>query len=167
MTGLDGRDRRIVLVAAVADNGVIGDGPNIPWHVPGEQAGFKQLTMGRVLLMGRTTYETIGRPLPGRTTVVLTRDQEWRAAGVLVAHSLDEALALAEDLEGDVMVAGGAEVYAAALPVAHAQVLTEVHLRPGGDVRYPDFDRSEWTETRREQHLDAGTPWERVWLERA
>ena len=166
MTGLDGRDRRIVLVAAVADNGVIGDGPDIPWHVPGEQAGFKQLTMGRVLLMGRTTYETIGRPLPGRTTVVLTRDQEWRAAGVLVAHSLDEALTLAEDLEGDVMVAGGAEVYAAALPVAHAQVLTEVHLHPEGDVRYPDFDHAEWIEIRREQHLDVEPPWERVWLER-
>ena len=167
MTGLDGHDRRIVLVAAVADNGVIGDGTGIPWHVPGEQAGFKQLTTGQVLLMGRTTYDTIGRPLPGRTTVVLTRDQEWRAVGVLVAHSLHEALALAEDFEGDVMVAGGAKVYAAALPVAHAQVLSEVHLRPEGDVRYPDFDRSMWTETRREQHLDAEPPWERVWLERA
>jgi dihydrofolate reductase len=167
MTRLDGHGRRIVLVAAVADNGVIGNGPDIPWHVPGEQAGFKQLTMGHVLLMGRTTYETIGRPLPGRTTVVLTRDPEWRAEGVDVAHSLDEALTLAEYLEGDVMVAGGAEVYAAALPVAHAQVLTEVHLRPEGDVRYPDFDRAEWNETRREQHFDADPPWERVWLERA
>ena len=159
--------KRIVLVAAVADNGVIGDGADIPWHVPGEQAGFKQLTMGQVLLMGRTTYDTHGRPLPGRTTVVLTRDPGWRAKGVLVAHSLGDALAIAEDHEGDVMVAGGAEVYAAALPVAHAQVLTEVHLRPEGDVRYPDFDRGEWTETRREEHLDADTPWERVWLERA
>ena len=167
MMRLHGHDRRIVLVAAVADNGVIGNGPDIPWHVPGEQAGFKQLTMGHVLLMGRTTYDTIGRPLPGRTTVVLTRDPEWRAEGVHVAHSLDEALTLAEDLEGDVMVAGGAEVYAAALPVAHAQVLTEVHLRPDGDVRYPDFDRAQWHETRREQHLDAEPPWERVWLERA
>ena len=167
MTRLDGHDRRIVLVAAVADNGVIGNGPDIPWHVPGEQAGFKQLTMGHVLLMGRTTYDTIGRPLPGRTTVVLTRDPEWHAEGVHVAHSLDEALTLADHLEGDVMVAGGAEVYAAAFPVAHAQVLTEVHLRPEGDVRYPDFDRAEWNETRREQHLDAEPPWERVWLERA
>ena len=158
--------KRVVLVAAVADNGVIGDGADIPWHVPGEQAGFKALTMGQVLLMGRTTYDTIGRPLPGRTTIVLTRDRSWRADGLLVAHSLDEALALAEDLDGDVMVAGGAEVYAAALPVADAQVLTEVHLSPEGDVRYPAYERAEWTETDREQHLDAEPPWERVWLER-
>jgi dihydrofolate reductase len=157
---------RVVLVAAVADNGVIGDGPDIPWHVPGEQAGFKALTMGHVLLMGRTTYDTIGRPLPGRTTIVLTRDPAWKAEGVLVAHSLDEALALAEDLDGDVMVAGGAQVYAAALPVADAQVLTRVHLSPAGDVRYPAYDDAEWVETRREQHLDVEPSWERVWLER-
>ncbi len=158
--------KRVTLVAAVADNGVIGDGPDIPWHVPGEQAGFKALTMGHVLLMGRATYDTIGRPLPGRTTVVLTRDSAWTAAGVLVAHSLDEALALAEEQSGEVMVVGGAEVYAAALPVADAQVLTEVQLRPEGDVRYPDFDRAAWTETRREEHLDVDPAWVRVWLER-
>jgi dihydrofolate reductase len=158
--------KRVVLVAAVADNGVIGDGSDIPWHVPGEQAGFKALTMGHVLLMGRTTYDTIGRPLPGRTTVVLTRDQDWSADGVLVAHSLEEALALADELDGDVMVAGGAQVYAAALPAADAQVLTEVHLSPAGDVHYPTYDAAEWTETRREQHLDADPAWERVWLER-
>ena len=159
--------QRVVLVAAVADNGVIGDGPDIPWHVPGEQAGFKALTMGHVLLMGRTTYESIGRPLPGRTTVVLTRDPSWSADGVLVAHSLDEALALAADLPGEVMVVGGAEVYAAALPVADAMVLTEVHLTPDGDVHFPSFDRAAWTETRREPHLDVDPAWERVWLERA
>ena len=141
---------RIVLVAAVARNGVIGNGPDIPWRIPGEQAEFKRLTMGHTLVMGRTTYESIGRPLPGRTTIVLTRDPEWSAEGVLVAHSLDEALALAADLPGEVMVVGGAQVYAEALPVATEQVISEVPLEPEGDVRYPAFDRDAWVETSRE-----------------
>ena len=158
-----GRGKRVVLVAAVADNDVIGNGPDIPWRIPGEQAEFKRLTLGHTLVMGRTTYESIGRPLPGRTTIVLTRDPAWRADGVLVAHDLDDALARAEDLPGDVMVAGGAQVYAAALPRADEQVLTEVHLAPEGDVRYPDFDRSEWVETERE----TGEAYDRVWLRRA
>jgi dihydrofolate reductase len=142
--------KRVVLVAAVARNGVIGDGPDIPWRIPGEQAEFKRLTLGHTLLMGRTTYESIGRPLPGRTTIVLTRDAAWRADGVLVAHDLDEALRLAEGLPGDVVVAGGAQVYAAAMASADEQVLTEVHLRPEGDVHYPAFPAAEWTEVGRE-----------------
>jgi dihydrofolate reductase len=154
--------KRVVLVAAVADNGVIGNGADIPWHVPGEQAEFKELTLGHVLVMGRTTYESIGRPLPGRTTIVLTRDPAWSAAGVQVAGSLDEALALAAGLDGDVMVVGGAQVYAAALPVADAQVISRVHLEPEGDVRYPAFDAGEWRETRRESR----DGYDRVWLER-
>jgi dihydrofolate reductase len=150
MTVRDSRTKRVVLVAAVADNGVIGDGAAIPWRIPGEQAEFKRLTMGHTLLMGRTTYESIGRPLPGRTTIVLTRDPSWTADGVLVAGSLEEALTAAERLDGDVMVAGGAAVYAAAMPLADEQLLSEVHLEPPGDVRYPEFDRSEWTEVERE-----------------
>ena len=154
---------RVVLVAAVARNGVIGNGPDIPWRIPGEQAEFKRLTMGHTLVMGRTTYESIGRPLPGRTTIVLTRDPSWSAEGVLVAHSLDEALALATDLPGDVMVAGGAQVYAEALPVATEQVITEVPLEPEGDVRYPAYDADEWVESAREP----GDGYERVFLRRA
>lgn len=153
---------RIVLVAAVARNGVIGNGPDIPWRIPGEQAGFKRLTTGHTLVMGRTTYESIGRPLPGRTTIVLTRDPSWSTEGVLVAHSLDEALARAADLPGDVMVAGGAQVYADALPVATEQVITEVPLEPEGDVHYPAYDPAEWVETSRE----AGEGYERVHLRR-
>lgn len=159
--------RRVTLVAAVARNGVIGDTrpghPDIPWRLPGEQAQFKELTLGHVLLMGRATFETIGRPLPGRTTVVLTRDRDWRAPeGVLVAHTLEESLVLADGLPGEVMVVGGAQVYAAAMAVADAQVLTEVPLEPDGDVRYPDVPAGEWVEVARERFEH----WERVRLER-
>ena len=108
--------------------------------------------MGHTLLMGRTTYESIGRPLPGRTTIVLTRDPGWSAAGVLVAPDLETALALADTLPGDVMVAGGAEVYAATLPLADEQVLTEVDLEPEGDAFYPPYDAADWVETAREPH---------------
>jgi dihydrofolate reductase len=154
--------KRVVLVAAVAENGVIGDGGDIPWHVPGEQAEFKALTMGHTLVMGRTTYESIGRPLPGRTTVVLTRDPRWSAPGVRVAGSLEEALEFAAGLPGDVMVVGGAQVYAAAMERADEQVISEVHLSPPGDVRYPAFDRAQWQEVRRQ----AGDAYDRVWLAR-
>ena len=154
--------KRIILVAAVARNGVIGNGPDIPWRIPGEQAEFKKLTMGHILVMGRTTYESIGRPLPGRTTIVLTRDPSWSAEGVLVAHSLLEALAKAASYEGEVLVVGGAQVYAEALPLAAEQILSEVPLEPEGDAFYPEFDRAAWFEADRE--IFDG--YERVWLER-
>jgi dihydrofolate reductase len=157
---------RLTLVAAVADNAVIGHDGDIPWRIPADFAHFKSLTLGHVLVMGRATYDSIGRALPGRTTIVLTRDPDWAAEGVLVARSLDEALDLAADIDDEVYVAGGAAVYAAALARADAQVLTEVHLSPDGDTRYPDFDRREWVETRRESHLDAPVPYEIVRLER-
>jgi dihydrofolate reductase len=163
---------RVTLVAAVADNGVIGiasdsnPGGDIPWRIPADFAHFKALTLGHVLVMGRATYDSIGRPLPGRTTIVLTRDPGWQAPGVLVADTLDAALERADRLPGEVFVVGGARVYAAALDRADAQVLTEVHLSPAGDTHYPHFDRREWRETRRDSHLDADIPFEFVWLER-
>ena len=154
---------RVTLVAAVADNGVIGAAGGIPWRIPEDFAHFKRVTLGHTLLMGRATYDSIGRALPGRTTVVLTRDPAWSAPDVQVAGSFDEALALAAGLPGEVMVAGGATIYAAALPVADAQVLTEVHLAPEGDTYYPDWDRAEWVETQRVP--GPGLEW--VWWERA
>ncbi|MCZ4497485.1 MAG: dihydrofolate reductase [Marmoricola sp.] len=158
---------RVTLVAAVADNGVIGADGGIPWRIPADFAHFKALTLGHVLVMGRATYESIGRPLPGRTTVVLTRDPSWSAEGVLVAPDLDTALRLARGIDQEIFVVGGASVYAEALEHADAQVLTEVHLRPEGDTRYPAFDRLRWIESRREPHLDAEVPFELVWWERA
>lgn len=155
--------KRIVLVAALADNGVIGMDGDIPWRIPEDFAHFKRTTLGHTLVMGRATYDSIGRPLPGRTTIVLTRDPDWSAEGVLVAHDLDAALALAEELPGDVMVAGGAQVYAAAMGRADAQVLSLVHQRPEGDTFFPEFDRDAWTETAREAH----DGYDVVWLERS
>lgn len=156
-------DRRVVLIAAVAENGVIGSDGTIPWHLPADFAHFKATTLGHTLVMGRATYDSIGRPLPGRTTIVLTRDPAWSADGVLVAASLDDALSLALALLGDVFIAGGAQVYAAALPYAAAQVLSEVRLSPDGDTRYPDFDHTEWIESSRVPHdgFDVVT-WQRV-----
>jgi dihydrofolate reductase len=153
---------RISLVAAVADNGVIGAGGGIPWRIPEDFAHFKRVTLGHTLLMGRATYDSIGRPLPGRSTIVLTRDPAWSAEGVLVASTLEAALELATGLPGDVMVAGGAAVYAATLPLADAQILTEVHLSPAGDTYYPKWDRAQWVETQRVP----GPRCEWVWWER-
>lgn len=143
------------MVAAVAENGVIGADANIPWHLPEDFAHFKATTVGHVLLVGRTTHEGIGKPLPGRTTIVLTGNADWHADGVQVAHSVLEALQLADRLLADqpadrqVMVGGGAAVYAAAMPFADEQLISEVPLSPDGDTFYPGFDDSEWLEVSR------------------
>ncbi len=112
--------------------------------------------------MGRLTFDAIGRPLPGRRTIVVTRDAAWAHEGVVVAHSVDDALDLAAGLGGDTVVAGGGQVYAQAMPRLTHQVLTEVHLVVEGDAYYPDFDAAEWRETRRVSRPDLD--W--VWLER-
>jgi len=165
-----GLTERITLIAAVARNGVIGNSPErvaagssaIPWRLPGELAEFKAITMGGVLVMGRATYDTIGRPLPGRTTVVVTRDPSWTADGVVVAHSLDAALAAAREAGGEVFVAGGAQIYELALPCATDQILTLVPLDADGDILYPAYDPDDWVETDRE-HREA---YDRVRLRR-
>lgn len=143
--------KQVVLAAAVAENGVIGAGGDVPWHLPEDLAHFKRLTIGHVVVMGRRTFEAIGRPLPRRTNVVITRQSGWSAEGVLTAGSLEEALVTADEHSGEVMVIGGGEVYAAALRVADVQVLSEVHLSPAGDTCYPEFDRDQWAEVSREQ----------------
>jgi dihydrofolate reductase len=154
--------RRLTLVAAYAANRVIGEHGRIPWRLSEDFAHFKATTMGGVLVMGRTTYDSIGRPLPGRTTIVLTRDPDWSAEGVLVAHSLADALALSTDEPGETFVVGGTQVYEQALPLATHQVLTEVDLEPDGDAHYPPFSTDDWVETRRESR--DGFTW--VWWER-
>jgi dihydrofolate reductase len=132
---------------ARADNGVIGAGGDIPWHIPGEQRRFKAMTMGRPMIMGRKTFESFPSPLPGRRHIVLTRDRGWAVAGAEVAHSVEEALALAGD---DAAVIGGAEVFALFLDRAERVELTEVHAAPEGDATVPAF--SGWRETAREDY---------------
>lgn len=132
----------VTLIAAVGPGGVIGDGERMPWHLPAESAHFKATTMGHTLLMGRRTFDSIGRVLPGRHTVVLTRDRTWRHAGVEVAHSFEEGLALAGPSE--VFVAGGSQVYRAALPFADRLVISEVDVDVAGSVHFPPIDPAVW-----------------------
>jgi len=140
----------LALVAAVGANGVIGRDGGLPWHLPEDLAHFKRLTLGHVLVMGRRTYESIGRSLPGRTTVVVTRDETWAAAGVTVAHSIEQALEIAAGIDGSVFVVGGADVFRETLPSADRLHLTHVDASPDGDTVFPDVDWSQWVEIGRE-----------------
>ena len=154
--------RRVVLVAAVADNGVIGKDGDIPWRISEDLKHFRAVTTGNTVVMGRATYDSIGRPLPDRRNIVVTRDPDWSADGVTVVRRVEAAPEAATAGPGDVMVIGGAQIYAATMPLADVQILTEVHQKPDGDIFYPAFERSEWVETRREEH----DGYDRVWLER-
>ncbi|WP_375387310.1 MULTISPECIES: dihydrofolate reductase [Actinomycetes] len=143
----------VVAIAAVAQNRVIGAGPDIPWRIPGEQARFKRLTMGHPLVMGRLTHDSIGRPLPGRTTLVVSRDPDYAPEGVVVFGDLDAALDRALQLDDRlVFVAGGGQVYRAAWARLDALELTEVHQEPPGDVLFPVVDPEQWRQTEREEH---------------
>ena len=153
---------RVVAIAAYAEGRVIGDHGRIPWHISDDFAHFKAETLGHTLVMGRLTFDSIGRPLPGRRTIVVTRNRDWSHDGVEVAHSVDDALARAAALGGDTIVAGGTQVYERAMPHLTHQVLTEVHRAVEGDAHYPEFDLAEWRETRRVSRPDLD--W--VWLER-
>ena len=140
-------------IAAVAVNGVIGAGNDIPWRIPADWQRFKALTMGNVLIMGRKTYDSIGRPLPGRTTFVITRDRMWRGDGVRVVPALDEAFQQAALLApATIFVAGGGEVYRAAWDRLDRLEITEVNQTPPGEVTFPEIDRAVWSEISREDH---------------
>ena len=143
---------RITLAVAVADNGVIGRGGELPWRLPEDLRRFKAATLGKPVLMGRKTFESIGRALPGRLNIVLTRQPGWQPTdpAVRVAPDLDAALALAGDA-AEVTVIGGSEIYALALPRASRVLLTEVHAAPEGDTVLPRFDPREWREVSRER----------------
>jgi dihydrofolate reductase len=139
-----------VAIVAMADNGVIGRDNGLPWHLPDDLKRFKALTMGHTLLMGRKTFDSIGRPLPGRRNLVLTRNPRWTATGTEAVQSLDEGLARAG--ESTLFVIGGAEVFSLAWPVVCRLELTEVHAEPAGDAVLSGFDRRSWRETFREAH---------------
>ncbi|MGZ8331402.1 MAG: dihydrofolate reductase [Rhodoplanes sp.] len=148
----------LVLVAAVADNGVIGRAGGLPWRLKSDLQHFRALTLGHPLLMGRRTYQAIGRPLPGRTNIVVSRDHAFAAPGVLVAACLEDALevaradALRRGVE-TVMVIGGADIYAQSMPLAARLEITRVHARPAGDTVFPTIAEGEWRETARRDGL--------------
>lgn len=146
---------RLSIVAAVAENGVIGLDRGIPWHLPADLAHFKKLTMGKPILMGRKTFESIGRPLPGRHNVVVTRERSLRIEGCSVAGSFEDALELLKSAE-EVMVIGGAEIYRLALPLADRLYLTRVHASFEGDTYFPDYDPDLWREVAIEEHAPDG-----------
>lgn len=138
----------MTLIVARADNNVIGLDGKMPWHIPADLKRFKVLTMGKPMIMGRKTFDSLPGLLPGRRHIVLTRDRHWSASGAEIAHDVDQALALAGN---DASVIGGAEIYRLFLPRADRIELTEVHQSPDGDTHLPDFG-PEWRETARESH---------------
>lgn len=134
--------KTITIIAAMGRNRAIGLDGEMPWHLPGELRHFKETTMGKAIVMGRKTWDSIGRPLPGRQNIVVTRNPDFSATGCDVAGSLEEALGLARSSE--VMVIGGGQLYAAALPLADRMVLTEVDCEPGADTWFPKWQKDEW-----------------------
>jgi dihydrofolate reductase len=136
---------------AVADNGVIGVQGALPWHLPDDLKRFKRITLGHPVLMGRRTFASLARPLPGRRNLVLTRAGLPPTPGVELVPSIDAALALCSGA-AELFVIGGSEVYRQALPLAARIELTEVHACPSGDAHFPQFDRREWREIRRDEH---------------
>lgn len=143
----------IVLVVAVADNGVIGRAGAMPWHLPADLAHFRRLTVGKPVVMGRKTFESIGKPLPGRHNIVLTRQPGWTSAGVSVVANLAEAIAAAGlnpmARAPEIMVIGGAQIYSEALPIATRVELTRIHVAPEGDTWFAPLDPERWVETAR------------------
>jgi len=145
---------RISIIAAMARNGVIGRDNGIPWRLPEDLRRFKALTTGHPVVMGRKTFDSIlrmtGKPLPGRTNIVVTRSLAYRAPGCRMAHSLEEAFAQAE-ASAEIFVIGGAELYAAALPLTERLYLTEIQADFDGDTAFPPYERSDWAEMERDR----------------
>ena len=149
------RKPRLSLIAAVADNGIIGSNNALPWRLPEDLKRFRTLTMGHPVIMGRKTHESIGRPLPGRRNIVVTRNRGFRAEGCEVAESLQAAIAACGPGCEEAFIIGGAQIYKEALPMARRAYLTEIRRSFEGDARFPDLDRLEWKETAREAHVSS------------
>ena len=146
--------RDIFMIYARARNGTIGKNGDLPWHIPADLKHFKALTIGKPMIMGRRTFESFGGPLPGRRHIVLTRDTAWRADGAEVAHSVDEALEMAG--EGEIAIAGGAQIYDLFDDIATRAEITQIHADYDGDTKVPPLDE-QWREVAREDHEAAGT----------
>jgi len=148
---------KLSVIVAVAENGVVGKNNALPWYLPADLQYFKRTTMGKPIVMGRKTYESIGRPLPGRTNIVISNNRDYTAEGVAVVSSLEQALAYAGEvalIDGseELMVIGGATIYAAAIPLADRLYVTEVHATVEGDAYLGEIDWSPWRESGREDH---------------
>lgn len=142
----------VSLIVAMAQNGVIGRANALPWQrLPEDLKRFRAFTLGKAVLMGRKTFESIGRPLPGRANLVLTRDRAWSAPGVVVVHSVEEALSRAAG-SSELVVIGGAEIYRLVLPFARRMYLTHVHADVPGDTFFPDFDATQWDDVECRMH---------------
>lgn len=137
---------KISIVVAAAENNVIGHQGEMPWHVSGDLKNFKAITSGKPIVMGRKTFESIGRPLPGRQNIVVTRNADWQADGVDVAASLDAALELADNA-AEIMIIGGGQIYAQALPLASRVYFTRIHIEPEGDTSFPALSEQDWTQS--------------------
>ncbi|MBY4676886.1 dihydrofolate reductase [Marinobacterium arenosum] len=157
---------KLAIIVAQAQNRVIGIDNKLPWHLPEDLKYFKQVTMGKPIIMGRKTFESIKRSLPGRTNIVITRDQGYQHPGIRVVHSLAEAAELAESIcliEGhdEAMVIGGAEIYRQALPQTGRLYLTQVHAEVNGDAWFPALDTADWREIARQDFAaDDGNPYD-------
>jgi dihydrofolate reductase len=144
---------KISLIAAIAQNHVIGRKNDLPWHLPDDFAFFKRKTSHHPIIMGRKSLESLGKPLPNRTNIVITRNADFKAAGVTTVHTLDDAINEARSINQDeIFIIGGAEVYTMSLPVATTLYLTEIHRAYDGDAYFPEVDKSEWDEVSRIPH---------------
>ncbi|WP_426415731.1 dihydrofolate reductase [Aestuariirhabdus sp. LZHN29] len=154
---------RIAMIAAVAENGAIGINNKLPWYLPGDLRYFKAVTMGKPVIMGRKTFDSLRKPLPGRTNIVITRDLNYQPEGVKVVHSLEDGLELAQNIGlinglDEMMVIGGEQIYRLALEKADRLYLTKVYQSFDGDAWFPEVDLSQWSEVQREDHFSEDEP---------
>jgi dihydrofolate reductase len=148
---------KISLIAAVAENGVIGKGNELPWRIRSELQYFRRTTTGRPVVMGRKSFESLGKPLLDRTNIIISRNADYRVDGCMTVPTLDDGLAMARTVAArdgvdEIFIGGGAEIYRQTLPLADRLYLTEVHLKPEGDTLFPAFDRTAWREVKRAFH---------------
>jgi dihydrofolate reductase len=142
---------KLSLIVAVAENGVIGHNNQLIWHLPNDLKQFKRLTTGHCIIMGRKTFESIGKPLPNRTSIIISRNLDFQIEGCITVDSLDNAISAAKNIENEeAFVIGGAEIYHLALPIIDKIYLTEVHQTFEGDTFFPEIDKTIWKETHRE-----------------
>ena len=156
---------KIALIVAMARNRVIGKDNAMPWHLPEDLKYFKRITLQKPVIMGRNSFESIGKPLPQRTNIIVTRNPDYKVPGCIVVNGLDQALQMVADLyetvgaeaDSEVMIIGGAQIYEQSLGLADRLYLTEVQADVEGDARFPEFDREAWQEVSREDHAATDT----------